>query len=675
MALEALGPADPERIGPYRLLARLGAGGMGQVYLGRAADGRRVAVKVVRQPDEELRERFRGEAAAVGAVRSPYVVALVAAEPEARLPWLATGYVPGPSLAEVIAEHGPLPVESVRALGAGLAEGLAAIHRAGLLHRDLKPGNVLLAADGPRVIDFGIARTAAGAAPLTQAGTVLGTPGFLSPEQAAGRPLGPPGDVFSLAALLAHAATGRSPFADEQGTVAVLRRTAAARAALDELPGELAELLRPAFARAPERRPTAAELAARLHPEGAAAALAGAWLPGPVADRLARHAARVVELDRPLREGAPPRRRLPRRTLLALGAGALAAGGAAVLGRGIGRAPGAEPADQGYGGPPPPARWQQHATSGHLAAAYALVDRQVICADGAGVTAVDAVAGTETWSHPGPAAGPVVHYRTAYLLTPTGFRAHATDTGRVLREWTAPAPPDRLLAADDRAVHLAGPPGTGWYAVSVATGEVLWRRPEPRPDQPSTYLGSTLDGALLFGDTQGFLTAVDPRDGRPRWPGLYTQNARIDWLVADPDALYLPLGESRLQARRAEDGAPGWQTAGGEPGPYTPVARYGQLLLTSPGRPVLTALDAGSGRAVWSCPLPGAPTGEPPVVAADTLFLPGWNAHLYAVDLRRRRTRWTFAAAPASGAQWRLETDGERVFAGYGAELYALPAG
>src|SRR5580700_5691895 len=177
---------DPAAVGPYRLLGRLGTGGMGRVFLGQSPGGRLVAVKVIRPElaDEPgFRARFAREVSAARKVSGLFTALVVDADAEAELPWLATAYVAGPSLAEAVEEHGPLPVSSVLTLAAGLAESLEEIHAAGLVHRDLKPSNVLLAQDGPRVIDFGISR-AAGAAPLTHPGLVMGSPGFMSPEQA-----------------------------------------------------------------------------------------------------------------------------------------------------------------------------------------------------------------------------------------------------------------------------------------------------------------------------------------------------------------------------------------------------------------------------------------------------------------------------------------------------------
>jgi len=212
--LQELQPGDPRLIGPYRVVGLLGDGGMGRVFLGRSAGGRPVALKVIRRDlaaDPDFRQRFRREVAAARKVSGLYTAMVIDADVDAPEPWLATAYVEGPSLYEAVNDHGPLPLGSVLALAGGLAESLTAIHAAGVVHRDLKPSNVLLGRDGPYLIDFGISR-AAESTSLTRAGFVIGSPGFMSPEQAEGGEVGPASDIFSLGAVLAFAASGQHPF-------------------------------------------------------------------------------------------------------------------------------------------------------------------------------------------------------------------------------------------------------------------------------------------------------------------------------------------------------------------------------------------------------------------------------------------------------------------------------
>ncbi|MGI5452688.1 bifunctional serine/threonine-protein kinase/ABC transporter substrate-binding protein [Streptomyces sp. CA-249302] len=264
--MEPLRTTDPAKLADYRLLGRLGAGGMGVVYLARSAGGTLAALKVIQAEyaeDGDFRERFRREAETARRMTSPWVASLVDADPEAAQPWLATAFVPGPSLGEAVAEYGPLPVRGLRVLGARLAEALREIHAAGLVHRDVKPGNVLLALDGPRLIDFGIARDPEDTA-LTSTGVVVGTPGFLPPEQARGAGVpGPAGDVFSLGCVLAFAATGRPPFGT--GSLdALLYRTVHDTPDLDGVPAELAGVVGDCLEKEHELRPTAGELAESL---------------------------------------------------------------------------------------------------------------------------------------------------------------------------------------------------------------------------------------------------------------------------------------------------------------------------------------------------------------------------------------------------------------------------
>ncbi|MFH9571889.1 protein kinase [Streptomyces sp. NPDC017230] len=272
--LRPLDAHAPYGIGSYRLLGTLGSGGMGTVHLALPPDGGPddlVALKTVRrdlelQPDFRL--RFRREAQAAGAVRSPYVSALVAADPDAERPWLATEYVVGPPLDEAVSHAGALPVPVVRELGADLARGLAAVHGARLVHRDLKPANVVLGAGGPRLIDFGIAQ-AYDATALTATGIMVGSPGFMSPEHVAGdRSVTAASDVFCLGAVLCFAATGQGPFHDDE-LAAIVHRIAQGRPDLSRVPGELRELITACLDPDPAQRPTTTRLVRDLDPAAA----------------------------------------------------------------------------------------------------------------------------------------------------------------------------------------------------------------------------------------------------------------------------------------------------------------------------------------------------------------------------------------------------------------------
>src|SRR5215472_5967234 len=283
--VEDLQPGDPPKIGPYRLVGRLGQGGMGQVFLGVSPGGRPVAVKAIRPDlaaDPRFRVRFAREVAAARRVSGMFTAMVVDADVDGRVAWLATAYVPGPSLSEAVESHGPLPEASLLALAAGLAESLIAIHAAGVIHRDLKPSNVLLAEDGPRVIDFGISR-ATESTMLTQAGLVVGSPGFMSPEQATGYEVGPPSDIFNLGAVLAYAATGEGPFGTGT-TAALLYRVVHGTPTLDGVPATVRPLVERCLAKDPRQRPTAGGLLAEV----GALQPGGNWLPDSLTRTFAR---------------------------------------------------------------------------------------------------------------------------------------------------------------------------------------------------------------------------------------------------------------------------------------------------------------------------------------------------------------------------------------------------
>ncbi|MGW8353381.1 MFS transporter [Streptomyces wedmorensis] len=306
--MEQLTGEDPAHIGPYRLIARLGAGGMGLVYLGRSDVGRTVAVKVVQAEHaqhQEFRKRFAREVAAARRVGGEWTADVLDADTEAAVPWVATQYIPGPDLTTVVAQDfGPLPERSVRTLANRLALALRAVHEAGLIHRDLKPSNVLVTVDGPRVIDFGIARamdSLAGDSLHTRTGMLIGSPGFMSPEQVRGLELTPASDVFCLGALLVYAATGRLLFgATETGLNAHLFRVAEEEPDLTGVPDSLVDLVRACLHKDPAKRPTPQEVAERT-----AALQTDEWLPGTVLAQLGRRAAHLLDYA-PAPAPAPP---------------------------------------------------------------------------------------------------------------------------------------------------------------------------------------------------------------------------------------------------------------------------------------------------------------------------------------------------------------------------------
>ncbi|MGW1181184.1 protein kinase domain-containing protein [Streptomyces drozdowiczii] len=312
--MEKLGSTDPQRIGAYRLLGRLGAGGMGQVYLARSDRGRTVALKLVREElaaQQVFRDRFRQEVRAARTVGSTWTAPVLDADTEADVPWVATGYVAGPSLHTTVSggpstgsgpapgTFGPLPERSVRILGAGLARALKAIHTAGLIHRDLKPSNILLTIDGPRVIDFGIARaldtvTDGG---LTRTGALVGSPGFMSPEQVRGERVSAASDVFCLGSVLTYALTGRLPFGAAANEMhALLFRIAQEDPDLTGVTAGLDDLIRGCLHKDPQARPTTDDILGLLADgdDGSEP-----WLPGALIAQLGRHAVELLDSEDP----------------------------------------------------------------------------------------------------------------------------------------------------------------------------------------------------------------------------------------------------------------------------------------------------------------------------------------------------------------------------------------
>ncbi|GAB3012974.1 hypothetical protein GCM10023080_095000 [Streptomyces pseudoechinosporeus] len=459
--MDPLGPDDPEELGPYRLLARLGAGGMGQVYLATSSHGRAVAVKVIRPEklaDRTFRIRFRREVAAAQAVGGRYTVPLVDADPEAATPWLATPYIPGPTLEEAVAAHGPLPVPSVLVLGACAAQALLDVHSAGLVHRDLKPSNVLLAADGPRIIDFGIVRANDGY-DLTNAGTIFGSLEYMCPEQATGAPTGPAGDVFSLGSVLTYAASGHAPFIGSAAAT-LLYQVVHDAPDLTGVPKPLDEIISLCLPKDPHLRITADRLYAACAPGGVEQTLERGWLPAPVASSIARRTAALRALDTPSRTRS--RDRVP----VSAVRGGLAP-------RAYGR----------YGAPstPPTPPTGHSYDSGHVSEVPAIPGRY----------------GSE------PSASPVHRQapsrrglsRRAILAASAGTTAAVVSTALLIT---------RGDKADKQSVEPLGP-----------APRPLWTyRSDPLLQAPAVFKG----GTALVKTRPGNLVALDLKDGtRPKW--------------------------------------------------------------------------------------------------------------------------------------------------------------
>ncbi|WP_051301361.1 protein kinase domain-containing protein [Actinomadura rifamycini] len=636
---------DPERVGRYRLVGRLGQGGMGRVYLGLSPGGRAVAVKVVRDElaeDPGFRGRFVREVRAARRVTGLFTAAVVDADPDGDPPWLATEYVPGMSLREAVAAHGPWPERSVRALGAALAEALEAVHAAGVVHRDLKPSNILLAEDGPRLIDFGISLAVEGTR-LTVTGAALGTPGFMAPEQLRGGDTGPAGDVFALGAVLAHAATGDGPFGG--GSAHALNyRVVHEPPNLAALPSDLAHLVARCLAKDPGARPAVSELVAELAadgPSGGSLAEEG-WLPGPVTAELTREYARPsVEPAPTVVETAvlpdpPPagRRRWARRPLLAGAAVAavIAVVAAVVLVSG-GSGAGSSGASEPSASPDPPKL-------------------------------------TQLWSYEkAPSDPPVVADGTVYFDRDSVVYAVDARTGGLRWTFDRTGIPLGLTVVGGRLYFESGHNDDGGrvYALDAGTGRQVWEHP----------VGSTVtegpivaDGAVYFGTSEfgeggkGGVHAVDAATGRKMWSapaGLVGGLA-----VADGVAYFAEVGkkgrEHRIHAVDARTGEERLNLLDGNVRNRLAslTAADGVLYALSDYGGVLTARDSG-GRVRWriETEIEEFENVEFPTVRGGVLYLGGndYNEHngtVLAVDARTGKELWREETADALTAPPRL---------------------
>jgi hypothetical protein len=467
--MEPLSANDPRSVGEFQLRARLGAGGMGQVYLGYSPAGRAVAVKVVHSElarDAEFRRRFGREVAAARAVGGMYTAPVVAAGLDDDPPWLATAYVPGPPLADLVARHGALPELAVWRLGAGLAEALRAVHACGLVHRDLKPANVLLAADGPHVIDFGISRAFDGTQ-LTAVGMVVGTPGYMSPEQAEGALVGPASDVFSLGCVLAFAASGNAPFGGGSAA-SVLYRVVTGRPDLASVPDKLREVISGCLAKDPKQRPELAALGAMITRAGpAVTATPTSFWPAEVAKVIEGATAAPASLT----PAAPS------------GYGAAASGmtGAGLAGTGRTGAglPGAGPAGSGMTGAGPAAAGGSGASGSSVAGAAVAG----AAAAGAGSAAANGSAAVDG-ARPGTASPGMAHGGPGPAgMVQDGYYAAATAS-------MAARPPVWTTAPGGQGTpgwEGGAPGGPGGPPRSPAPGPVAPWPQAPQPDPLARY--------------------------------------------------------------------------------------------------------------------------------------------------------------------------------------------
>ncbi|WP_406133363.1 protein kinase domain-containing protein [Streptomyces zaomyceticus] len=608
---EVLGPlreGAPRRIGPYEVLARLGAGGMGEVFLGRAAAdssagggsaaaegsaaggspaaaggpapgdgssgapprGTFVAVKTVRRDvagDPAFRDRFRREIRVAGLVDSVHAAAPLGGDADAEVPWLATAYVPGPSLSQAVRRGGALPVATVRALGTAVAHALADLHRAGVLHRDLKPGNVMLSVDGPRLIDFGIARSNT-ATTMTATGLMVGTPSFMSPEHVAGaRRVTAASDVFCLGSLLCYAATGEDPFGDGP-LAAVLYRVSQAEADLTGVPEELRATVAACLALDPEARPTPEALAEML---GGGAPKVFPW-PEGIRDHIGEYGkelAQLVASGGPLLEVAPAAD--PRGPVV----NPAVPGLHSVPTQGPVSAPDAPAA-------PPRAR------RGRLVAALVAL---AVVAGGVGT----------------------------YLLWPEGGTKKPPAPAKAAPPATAPAAP-RIAGVDDRGLADA----SGVVPQNTAQRPAGWKSWQGRLSSPA-FGCSAGEKVLVCRTADGRYEALDPASGKKLWDVPRAPDTPAETYISAKgfpfaagsatrptvhDGSVVLVAGGSLQVRDARTGAVRWEKPAVGPQGFwatRPVVADGIVFAATEVeedvnwvRAALTAFSLADGRQLWS---------------------------------------------------------------------------
>ncbi|MFJ9857392.1 PQQ-binding-like beta-propeller repeat protein [Streptomyces albogriseolus] len=693
---------DPRRIGPFEVLGRLGAGGMGLVYLARSASGRRVAIKTVRTElaeDQLFRVRFTREVEAARAVSGFYTAAVVDADPRAAVPWLATAYVPAPSLEEIVNECGPLPAQAVRWLAAGVAEALQSIHGAGLVHRDLKPSNVLVVEDGPRVIDFGIASGVSNTR-LTMTNVAVGTPAYMSPEQAKdSRSVTGASDVFSLGSMLVFAATGHPPFhgANPVETVFMLLREGPD---LEGLPDELRPLIEACMQMDPTARPNPADLQAQLAPHlfGSGSddsGTASAWLP--------ERAVSLIEARRGGRPARPPQN------------SGRSGGGAGARPH----VPPPPPHDPVVPPPPPPP--SQAAPVGapgtgpvRLAGAAVPIGPGPRVADtrAAAVQAPPpAVALAATWTKPrpgvngaepaaasappAPAAPPEQpggwrpwRFRMSNdvwgtpavagdLVYVTSFEVHALDVATGRRRFKTRDVAWSMAVADGR-IHASD--GPTLYALDAREGGDLWRL----NTDAWVYSLRADRGTVLTGTRGGGVQGREASTGQKLWEltGCQTDFESPEAGPALFDGTAYVWQDARLRALDARTGEERWSypigdaaSCGGVPVRLT-SAPDGYVYVCAGTR--VLALEAASGHVRWHFEAPAVflcpPAFVPgPAVTGGGVYLADYLGTVYALDATDGRDRWRIATEARSSVEPVLVAAGH-VHVGSGKGLYTLDA-
>ncbi|MET7701326.1 PQQ-binding-like beta-propeller repeat protein [Streptomyces sp. NPDC005485] len=636
----------PEYAGHYRLESCLGSGGMGVVHLASSTSGLRLAVKVVHAEfagDPEFRGRFRQEVAAARRVSGAFTAPVVDADPEAERPWMATLFIPGPTLAEQVKQNGAMSPPQLRRLMAGLAEALRDIHRVGVVHRDLKPSNVLLADDGPKVIDFGISRPKDSEL-RTETGKLIGTPPFMAPEQfRRPREVGPAADIFALGSVMVHAATGRGPF-DSDSPYVVAYQVVHDEPDLAGVPGNLAPLVLRCLAKEPEDRPTPDELMRELR-SVAASYDTQAFIPAQRTGDSAKP--EVSEVPGPGADPAGPRTKGRRHKWTALAAGALVltAGGAFASAQLL---DGGDPAPQGSSPRSAPAGfsgWHTRTASksgGMPQCSYGA--QKLLCAQPGQITALDPVDGTVRWRHAVTEQGvsvkaPVVSGGLVHVLSDGDKRLEALDPSSGRTRWTRDVSAYGGLRHVGETVLLTGADGTV-TGMDGASGDTKWRH--RIPGQPVPYFTSFDGDPLAYAvsavgnGSRTRVSAVDPATGDLRWEArlngaltpIGTSDGAVVFTVSDAlygDAKALLRYDPRSRASRRVVLPARLEQAQGS-------VRGGLVLLTGAGGS-LTAVDMDARRQRWRLET-AVVRGSAPVADDRHVYFTAGDGRLVAADIR-----------------------------------------
>ncbi|WP_369224321.1 PQQ-binding-like beta-propeller repeat protein [Streptomyces sp. R39] len=638
----------PEYAGHYRLESCLGSGGMGVVHLARSTSGLKLAVKVVHAEyakDREFRGRFRQEVAAARKVSGAFTAPVVDADPEAERPWMATLFIPGPTLSEHVKRNGPMPPAQLRRLMAGLAEALRDIHRVGVVHRDLKPSNVLLAEDGPKVIDFGISRPKDSEL-RTETGKLIGTPPFMAPEQfRRPREVGPAADIFALGSVLVHAATGRGPF-DSDSPYVVAYQVVHDEPDLTSVPEEVAPLVMRCLAKEPEDRPTPDELMRALR-SLAASYDTQAFIP----------AQRVVAdggNEDPPREERPPAavperealKTTRRRVVVAAAVGFLVLSGVLASALWLG---GSDPTPVGsavHGSPAAFEAWQAETAtkSGSRMPQCVAGAGKLLCFRSGLAFALDPANGRRLWRHrvadERTSGSPYLSGGLLLLPTHDGRKVEALDPASGASRWQQDMPADQVMEFTKNMLLAVGSNGviTGMDSKS---GRTRWTVSVSGSDTPSlsSFAGDPLVyAASTAADGTGTqVTALDPVTGAKRWEAGLTGDLRP--VGSAGGSLFLlsgktAAGETDAVVRYRPDTKATRRVALPLPRVAPGAAVRGDVVYLLSAGGSLEAIDLESGKRLWELQT-SVSRGSAPVTDDRHVYFTAADGRLLAVDRRR----------------------------------------